>query len=338
MRRFEFGILILAAAAGLANAADAQEGRSSNPPPSLEYRPQRPVILEPKAPHPLPPLTIFREAIGGFGMLTGSFNGPVDVARDASGNFYVLDAGNNRVQMFDNRSYFRLSWGTNGYRDGEFNHPTAIAVSPLGFVYVVDTGNHRIQQFNLEGVHIKSWGSRGRADGDFKSPLDIAFDQSGNIYVLDSGNERVQIFDSDFRFKNKWERSFGVTGGIFTDLKSIAWSDERLGYIYLLGAGCLVQQFKLSGTLVNSWPAIAPESALCVPARIEVDEKNNYVYVLDTGNSLLILFNPDGLYRAALRGAELPFSRPLGFAVDSSGGEYLVADTENNIVQKFTLR
>jgi DNA-binding beta-propeller fold protein YncE len=62
------------------------------------------------------------------------------------------------------------------------------------------------------------------------------------------------------------------------------------------------------------------------------------VYVLDAGNSLILSYNPDGLYRWALRGAEVPFSKPLGFAVNSEGEEVLVADTENNIVQKFTLR
>jgi DNA-binding beta-propeller fold protein YncE len=330
--------LLLAVVAGGAAPAAAQDRGAADPVPSLEYRPPRAVIPEPKAPHPAPPLTVFREAIGGFGMLTGSFDGPVDVARDKSGNFYVLDAGNNRVQKFDQFANFKSSWGKSGIRDGEFNRPTAIALNPAGGVYVVDTGNDRIQKFDEAGVHIKSWGSRGRAEGDFKSPQDIAFDQDGNAFVLDSGNERVQFFDADFTFLSKWERSFGVTGGVFTDLKSIAWSGERFSYLYLLSAGCLVQQFKLDGTLVTSWPAIAPESGLCVPARLEVDDKNHYVYVLDSGNGLLLLFNPDGLYRAALRGAEQPFSKSLGFAVDSSGEEFLVADTGNNIVQKFTLR
>ena len=369
MRRFGLVFLILAAAAGAATAAAAASGSSSDPTPSLEYRPQRVVIPEPKAPHPLPPKTVFAEAIGSFGLLTGSFDGPVDVARDErSSDFYVLDAGNSRVQKFDNRSNFKFSWGQQGIREGtfgkrdgsEFRYPTAIAMGPYrpldpsgekSFVYVVDTGNDRIQIFDKEGQFVRSWGSRGSTDSRdldrsyFRAPRDITFDKNGFIWVLDSGNERVQIFDSSFVFQMKWDRAYGVNEGNFTDLKSIAWSDERTGYIYLFGAGCVVQQFKLKGpygvldgTLVHSWPAIAPESGLCVPARIEVDEKYNYLYVLDSGNSKLSCYNPDGLYRWTLGGAQLPFSKPLGFAVNRDGEELLVADTENNMVQKFTLR
>lgn len=99
-----------------------------------------------------------------------------------------------------------------------------------------------------------------------------------------------------------------------------------------------MQQFQLDGTLVKNWSAIAPDSGLCVPGRIEIDRTNDHVYVLDTGNSLLARFNLDGRFLAALRAAERPFSGPLGFAVNPDRDEFLVADTGNNIVQKFTLR
>jgi DNA-binding beta-propeller fold protein YncE len=346
---------------GTATAAAAEDKNASDPPPSLEYRPPRVVTPEPRAPSPAPPVTIFREAVGSFGMVTGSFNGPVDVARDESGLFYVLDSGNSRVQVFDHFSNFVLSTGSYGSRDvksGEFNKPQAIAVDGRGFIYVVDTGNNRIQKFGwsrncisecpscpvrTDGMcllQLKTWGSLGSREGYFKSPRDITFDRDGNIYVLDAGNDRVQKFDSSERFIGEWGRFFNSKGGIFTDLVSIAWSRDRSGYIFLLGKGCLVQQLDFDWNLVASWPAVAPESGLCVPARIEIDRKNNYVYVLDSGNSLLICINPavGGMYRWALRGAQAPFSKPLGLSVNPDGDEVLVADTENNIVQKFTLR
>jgi tripartite motif-containing protein 71 len=321
------------------------------------------VIPEPKAPTPAPPVTIFREAVGGFGIGTGSFDGPVDIAVDAEGNFFVLDAGNNRVQMFDNFSNFVLTLGSYGSRKGdfskpeaiaEFSKPEAIAIDPEGSLFVVDTGNHRIQKFvwvdksacpecpaRANGKRLKfhsSWGSLGSRSGDFKAPRDIAFDADGNSYVLDAGNQRVQSFDSSEHFIGEWGRLFGSRGGIFTDLVSIAWSAERLGYVYLLGAGCLVQQFQLDGTLVSSWPAIAPETGLCVPGRIEIDNKNHFIHVLDSGNGLFERYYLDGRFLFALRGAERPFSKPLGLAVNTDREEFLVADTENNIVQKFTLR
>lgn len=299
-------------------------------------------------------MTIFREAIGSFGIGKGSFDGPVDVAADANGNFLVLDAGNSRVQMFDNFSNFVFSFGSSGTRNGEFAKPQSIAIDPEGSVYIVDTGNHRIQKFawvdkgacpecpaRPDGKRLKfhsSWGSLGTRAGDFKSPRDITFDAGGNSYVLDAGNQRVQIFDTAQRFVGEWGRLFGSRGGVFTDLVSIGWTRDRLGYVLLLGSGCVVQQFQLDGTLVTSWPAVAPEAGLCSPGRIEIDNKNDYVYVLDAGNSLCERFNIEGRFLAAWRGAERPFTKPLGLALNPDRDEVLIADTENNIVQKFTLR
>jgi len=257
--------------------------------------------------------------------------------------------------MFDHFSTFVLAVGSSGYRKGEFTNPRAIAVDPEGSIYVVDTGNHRVQKFGWvdksacpdcparsDGKRlgfIATWGSLGSRAGDFKHPRDIAFDAVGNSFVLDAGNDRVQLFDRAQRYVGEWGRLFNSHGGIFTDLVSIGWSRDRLGSIYLFGgAGCLVQQFQLDGTLVSSWPAIAPESGLCKPARIEIDNKNDYVYVLDIGNGLLGRFHTEGRFLAAWRGAQRPFSKPQGVAVNPDRGEVLVADTENNIVQKFTLR
>lgn len=365
MRRFRFGYLTFAAVVGMATAAFAAGGEASDATPSLEYRPPRQVVPEPKAPRPLPPKTVFAEAIGSFGIMTGSFDQPVDVARDSRGNFYVLDAGNNRVQVFGSSGRFAGSWGSSGSREGQFNRPSAIVVGPFKgldeAVYVVDTGNDRIQVFNPAPIlyapaekqaklvaPIKVFGSRGSWKGDFNSPRDIAiakstaFEKDWKIYVLDSGNERVQRFEIDGEKESG--TTFELRGGRYTDLTSLVWSEERLGYLYVLGPGCLVQQFSLGGgaegNLVNTFSGIAPESGLCVPSRIRIDEKNHYLYILDVGNSLLICFNPSagGMYRWALRGAELPFFKPQGLSVNPDGDEFLVADTENNTVQKFTLR
>lgn len=356
MRRFRFVPLILAALVGIATAATAADDGSSDTPPSLEYRPQRQVVPEPKAPTPAPPVTIFREAIGGFGIGMGSFDSPVDVAVDEDGNFYVLDAGNNRIQRFDSFSNHLLTWGSYGSRPGEFKNPRAIVVDTtrtggFHYIYVLDAGNNRVQIFQLEKqtgkvVFFESWGGLGSREGNFKDPRDIVLDGEGYVWVLDAGNERVQRFRFEpervsgqkISFSGGWGKIFGSRGGKFDDLASIGWSRERLGYIFLLGAGCLVQIFQLDGTLVNSWPAIAPESGRCSPGRIEIDNKNDYVNVLDIGNGLFERFYTDGRFLFAMRGAKRPFSNPLGLAVSPDRDEVLVADTENNIVQKFTLR
>lgn len=325
--------LVLAASAG----AEAQEGQS--PGPSLEYRPPRPTLPEPRHPIPVAPLTIFQDTIGTFGISSGAFDRPVDVACDKNGNIFVLDAGNHRVQKFNGFNNFLLEWGSFGSRPGEFKDPRAIALDADEYVYVVDSGNHRIQKFDTTGKFVLSWGSMGSRSGDFKNPVDITFDGTGNNYVLDAGNERVQKFDSAGRFLGEWGRLYGSRGGIFSDLVSLAWSEERFGYLYLFGGtGCIVQQFEPDGTLRKSWSAAVSEGSLCVPSRIEIDNEEDILYILDSGNGFLMRFTRDGNYLAGFRGAARTFQKPGGFSIDPERGQITVADTGNNIVQKFTLR
>ena len=326
----------LVAAVAVPVTAGAEDGAGENP--SLEYRPPRLVVPEPKAPTPAPPVAIFREALGGFGISSGAFDGPVDVAFGRDGGLYVLDSGNGRVQRFDSFGNFVSTWGSSGSRPGEFRDPMALAVDAEGSVYVADTGNHRIQKFDAEGKFLLLWGSLGSRSGDFKSPNDLVFDGDGTLWVVDSGNERIQQFDQAGKHLREWGRAFGSRGGVFSDLVSIAWSDERFGYIYLLGAECLVQQFERDGTLVTSWSGLTPESAVCVPGRLESDNRDDALYFVDAGNGLVVKFNREGRYLTSLRGAASPFSRPQGLAVNPERGDFAVADTGNDLVQKFTLR
>jgi hypothetical protein len=129
--------------------------------------------------------------------------------------------------------------------------------------------------------------------------------------------------------------------GTLKDQVSLAWSRERsFRYLYLLGTGCALQKFKLGGlpVLEATWPAVAPESGLCVPARVRYDERKEYVYVLDSGNSMISIFHRGGNFISAIRGADRVFDEPGGFVFKAESGEFFVADTGNDLVQKFTLR
>ena len=69
---------------------------------------------------------------------------------DASGNVYVADFGNNRVQVFIPEGRFLRKWGSEGRGDGQFGGPIGIAVDGSGNVYVADRDNHRVQVFSVD--------------------------------------------------------------------------------------------------------------------------------------------------------------------------------------------
>jgi tripartite motif-containing protein 71 len=84
---------------------------------------------------------------GRFGEQDGEFANPVEMALDSSGNVYIVDADNNRIQKFDPDGTFIAKWGSQGERDGQFTHPQGAALDSSGNVYVADGSNNRIQKF-----------------------------------------------------------------------------------------------------------------------------------------------------------------------------------------------
>lgn len=151
----------------------------------------------------------------------GGFNNPTAIAYEpASGNLWVTDTSNNRVEILNSAG------GYLGELDG-LSAPQGIAAGPGGIIYIADTGNNRVLQFTGSGpptpistsplssptaVAPGAGGSLYVADandvyrvpagggvattvpappgGSFSSPSGLVFDGS-RLYVADTGNNRV---------------------------------------------------------------------------------------------------------------------------------------------------
>ena len=84
---------------------------------------------------------------GSEGSGDKQFYFPQGIAVDSSGNVYVADTENHRVQKFTSNGEFVTKWGSSGNNVGEFSYEEGIAIGSDGKVYVSDTGNNRIQVF-----------------------------------------------------------------------------------------------------------------------------------------------------------------------------------------------
>ena len=97
------------------------------------------------------------ERVGvGMGQEAGAFLVPLSLDAGPEGRVYVLDAGNARIQVFDDRGNYITRFGRRGKGAGDFDFGSgystedfsgSIAVDDEGFIYVADVGNRRIQKF-----------------------------------------------------------------------------------------------------------------------------------------------------------------------------------------------
>jgi len=130
------------------------------------------------------------------------FNYPHGAAVDSSGNIFVADRDNHRVQKctLSGSSYTCTTFaGVTGECGEAFDHlcgPHAIAVDASGRVYVADVwGNNRIQVFDSTGAYLTTIGvAWGANTGQMRNPLGVALDDAGNVYVADRDNHRIQKF------------------------------------------------------------------------------------------------------------------------------------------------
>lgn len=78
---------------------------------------------------------------GSKGDKYGQFIEDHGITVDNSGDVYVVDTRNVRIQKFSNDGDFISKWGTLGCKDDQFLIPHDITIDPKGYIYVSDSGN-----------------------------------------------------------------------------------------------------------------------------------------------------------------------------------------------------
>jgi DNA-binding beta-propeller fold protein YncE len=136
-----------------------------------------------------------RNAWGRWGDEPGQFRGPTDVAIDAeTGELFIVDALNGRVEVFDLEGQHLASLGASGPATQQLELPFGVALEPGGRIYVTDRATHQIKVYDRDGAWLDTWGERGEDEGQLFKPHGIAVDGRGRILISDYGNHRVQVF------------------------------------------------------------------------------------------------------------------------------------------------
>lgn len=137
------------------------------------------------------------------GSAAGQLSDPKGIALAPSGDIFVADTGNHRVQRYSAAGALLAVWGIHGALPGQFNEPNSLAADSAGNLHVVDTWNHRVQKLAPDGTAITLYAP----PKGFFGPRGIAV-RGKRVYVTDGGNNAVAVFDLDGTFQS----AFGSTG------------------------------------------------------------------------------------------------------------------------------
>jgi DNA-binding beta-propeller fold protein YncE/subtilisin family serine protease len=275
----------------------------------------------------------FSSAFGTKGSGNGQLSNPTGIAIDSSGNAWVVDNGNSRVEKFNSSGVYQSQFGTAGSGNGQLSYPIGVAIDSAGNVWVADTENNRIEKFNSKGEYLSQFGKAGSGNGQFYSPEGIAIDSSGNVWVVDTGNSRVEKFNSSGVYQSQFG-SYGSGNGQFAYPTGVAIDSS--GNLWVTDAvNNRVEKFNSSGVYQSQFGSKGSGNGqLSNPAGIAIDSAGN-LWVADAANNRVQKFNSKGEYlnKFGVSGSgEGQFNQPYAVAIDSSGNLW-VADAGNNRVQ-----
>jgi hypothetical protein len=134
----------------------------------------------------------------GQGSAANQLYYPVGIYFDASGNIYVSDQGNHRIQKWAvGATTGTTVAGGNGAGSAanQLNSPNGIYVDAAGNMYIADASNHRIQKWAVgatTGTTVAGGNGQGSAANQLNTPYGIYVDAAGNMYIVDILNHRIQ--------------------------------------------------------------------------------------------------------------------------------------------------
>ncbi|MDH3834823.1 MAG: fibronectin type III domain-containing protein, partial [Nitrosopumilus sp.] len=270
----------------------------------------------------------FDEEFGSAGSSDGRFDIPTDLAVSKdTGDIYVVDSDNNRVQRFQSDGdYDNLEFGSSSSGDEEYlGLPSAIAIDKkTDYIYVADSTTDSISVFDDDGDFQFNFGDTGSNDDEFRDPSGMVIDDSDQIlYVADTDNNRIQIFE-------------------LTDGNNCPSDTEEI----VNDEVCFVDDFGSSGS---------GDGKFDKPAGLAYDEGNDLLYVADTDNNRIQVFEivsgntcPSGTEEiingvcfveefGSSGSTDGRFNAPSGLAIDGDNGVLYVADTDNHRIQMLSL-
>jgi DNA-binding beta-propeller fold protein YncE len=290
-------------------------------------------------------------SFGEEGSAAGKLSGPRGVAvNESSGDIYVVDKGNDRVEYFNSTGAYVGEFNGSGENlaegkaapTGRFSEPEAIAIdneagSPSeGDVYVADSGHNVIDKFSASGKYIGQ--IKETSSGSSLEKLrGLAIDDRGKLWVCQEAGE-IDAFSN--AVENEFLSRINLAGHRphpYEEGQGCPFAVDTNDDIYVHNRP--ISKLNSSGEeLILEFDSLTSEFFISV--QVAVDLANNEVYISNAdGEDSIGRFTATGTFVEKFGSAELtgfePRIQPL--AVDAQTGEVYAADKEADRVYAFAL-
>lgn len=278
---------------------------------------------------------VFDSEFGVPGSGTGELNQPAGLAifnYEGEDFLYVVDSGNDRVQIFDSSGEAVYEFGSQGTGEGQFNSPSGIALGPQTTVYLADTGNNRVQHLDGSGGFLSEIGPASGGGSVLGGPAGIALDSQGDLLVTEALGNEVSRFSASGEFISSF------AGGLSRPLGIAVDADDNL--LVADSAGNRVVRFTSAGSLLSVIGAAGTGPGLFdLPFGLAVSPGGG-LFVSDLNNMCIQQFASDGAFGSSfgsfgLSGAQS--GRP-GWMTFGTDGTLYVSDFVRSVIQRYRFR
>ncbi len=126
---------------------------------------------------------------GEHGTGEGQFQRPSGMSWQ-NGEVYVVDAFNNRIQVFsDDGKFLRIV--ALPEKSAPLEYPYDMRVTKDNLIYVIENKSARLTVMRMDGTIVGRFGKPGRGLNEFYQPWDLTVLTDGRILIADTGNHRL---------------------------------------------------------------------------------------------------------------------------------------------------
>ena len=139
---------------------------------------------------------------------------PKDLVKDSRNNIYILDAGNYRIQKFDEQWDYLSTIGRRGWGPAEFSSPVRMIIDTDENLYVADNSKIIVSILNKEGKEIKSLRLKQEVLGSFQltSTKNLVLPNPGENTLVQIKNAEGDLIREFGEPKEYDDKKFNVRG------------------------------------------------------------------------------------------------------------------------------